>query len=126
MGADCSAALHLRGCPCRGLFPGPVIRKFREFYQGYPEIQQTLSVNSALLPTGIAPTVFSAIEKRFSLGWSHYVTLLTIDNPDARRFYEIEAAESDWSVRELERQIASSLYESGARLQSENSKALGI
>ncbi len=98
-------ASGLKGCSPTNL------RKFREFYQGYPEIQQTLSVNSVLVPTGIAATVFSAIEKRFSLGWSHYVTLLTIDNPDARRFYEIEAAESDWSVRELERQIASSLYE---------------
>jgi predicted nuclease of restriction endonuclease-like (RecB) superfamily len=39
------------------------------------------------------------------------VTLLTIDNLDERRFYEIEAAENSWSVRELERQIASSLYE---------------
>ena len=27
------------------------------WYIGYPEIQQTLSVNSVLLPTGIAPTV---------------------------------------------------------------------
>ena len=98
-------ASGLKGCSPTNL------RKFREFYQGYPEIQQTLSVNSVLAPTGIAATVFSAIGKRFSLGWSHYVTLLTIDNPDARRFYEIEAAESDWSVRELERQIASSLYE---------------
>ena len=98
-------ASGLKGCSPTNL------RKFREFYQGYPEIQQTLSVNSVLAPTGIAASGFSAIGKRFSLGWSHYVTLLTIDNPDARRFYEIEAAESDWSVRELERQIASSLYE---------------
>jgi predicted nuclease of restriction endonuclease-like (RecB) superfamily len=48
---------------------------------------------------------------QFSLGWSHYVTLLTIDNREERRFYEIEAKENSWSVRELERQIASSLYE---------------
>ncbi|MCY4386434.1 MAG: PDDEXK nuclease domain-containing protein [Desulfurellaceae bacterium] len=98
-------AVGLKGCSPTNL------RKFREFYQGYPEIQQTLSVNSVLAHTGIAASVFSAIGKRFPLGWSHYVTLLTIDNPDARRFYEIEASESDWSVRELERQIASSLYE---------------
>jgi predicted nuclease of restriction endonuclease-like (RecB) superfamily len=47
----------------------------------------------------------------FKLNWSHYVTLLTIDHPDERRFYEIEATGNQWSVRELERQIASSLYE---------------
>ena len=48
---------------------------------------------------------------RFALGWSHYVTLLSIDDTDARRFYEIEAADNGWSVRELKRQINSSLYE---------------
>ncbi len=51
------------------------------------------------------------VTKRFSLGWSHYVALLTIDDPDERRFYEIEAEQNHWSVRELERQIGSSLYE---------------
>jgi predicted nuclease of restriction endonuclease-like (RecB) superfamily len=55
--------------------------------------------------------VSAELFKRFGLGWSHYVALLTIDNPDERRFYEIEAAANSWSVRELERQIASSLYE---------------
>ena len=33
------------------------------------------------------------------------------DEPDARAFYEIEAARESWSVRELERQIASLLFE---------------
>jgi hypothetical protein len=45
------------------------------------------------------------------LNWSHYVTLLTMNDPDERRFYEIESAANHWSVRELDRQIASSLYE---------------
>ena len=51
------------------------------------------------------------LEGRFSLGWSHYVALLTLDNAKTRSFHEIEAAENGWSVRGLERQIASSLYE---------------
>ena len=33
------------------------------------------------------------------------------NDPEARRFYEIEAAENGWSVRELKRQLDSSLYE---------------
>jgi predicted nuclease of restriction endonuclease-like (RecB) superfamily len=37
--------------------------------------------------------------------------LLTIDVSEERRFYEIEAAANQWSVRELQRQIASSLYQ---------------
>ena len=31
------------------------------------------------------------LAKRLPLAWSPYVTLLTIDNPEERRFYEIEA-----------------------------------
>ncbi|PKN30788.1 MAG: DUF1016 domain-containing protein [Deltaproteobacteria bacterium HGW-Deltaproteobacteria-21] len=47
----------------------------------------------------------------FTLSWTHYVLLLTIKNPDARSFYEIEAAREGWSVPELKRQKASALYE---------------
>jgi predicted nuclease of restriction endonuclease-like (RecB) superfamily len=36
---------------------------------------------------------------------------MRVENPDARRFYEIEAAQQHWSVRQLARQCASSLYE---------------
>ena len=39
------------------------------------------------------------------------MTLLSIDDADACRFYEIEAADGGWSVRELKRHIDSSLYE---------------
>ena len=61
----------------------------RRFYQTYP-IQQTLSVN---------------------LSWSHYCELLTISDPDRRSFYEKECIRSKWSVRELKRQIETSLFE---------------
>ncbi|MBF0245712.1 MAG: DUF1016 family protein, partial [Planctomycetes bacterium] len=46
-----------------------------------------------------------------SLSWSHYIALISIQNPEERRFYEIESTANSWSVRELERQMASSLYE---------------
>lgn len=46
----------------------------------------------------------------FSLSWTHYVLLLTINDPDERRFYEIEATAEGWSVPELKRQKASALY----------------
>ena len=36
---------------------------------------------------------------------------MRIENPDARRFYEIECTEQQWSVRQLDRQVNSSLYE---------------
>jgi predicted nuclease of restriction endonuclease-like (RecB) superfamily len=45
------------------------------------------------------------------LSWTHYRLLLAVENPKARSFYEIEAAREAWSSRELERQIASLLFE---------------
>lgn len=65
------------------------IQFMRRFYQTY-QIQQTASVK---------------------LSWSHYCELLSISDPDKRSFYEKEAVNSNWSVRELKRQIDSSLFE---------------
>ena len=45
------------------------------------------------------------------LSWSHYCELLSISDTDKRCFYEKEAVNSSWSVRELKRQIESSLFE---------------
>lgn len=36
---------------------------------------------------------------------------MRVENPDARSFYEIECAQQQWSVRQLSRQVGSSLYE---------------
>ena len=61
----------------------------RRFYLTY-HIQQTVSVK---------------------LSWSHYCELLSISDSDKRSFYEKEAINANWSVRELKRQIDSSLFE---------------
>ncbi|NBK98529.1 MAG: DUF1016 family protein [Erysipelotrichia bacterium] len=45
------------------------------------------------------------------LSWSHYCELLYISDDDKRSFYEKEAINSNWSVRELKRQISTSLFE---------------
>lgn len=50
-------------------------------------------------------------EMDFTLSWSHYLILMRIENPDERNFYEIECVQQQWSVRQLSRQIGSSLYE---------------
>ena len=47
----------------------------------------------------------------FQLSWTHYIQLLKIENEDERNFYEIEAATNSWSVRELQRQYNTSVYE---------------
>ena len=46
-----------------------------------------------------------------NLSWTHYRTLLRVDKPEARAFYEIEAIKNNWAAREMERQINSLLYE---------------
>jgi len=45
------------------------------------------------------------------LSWSHYCELLNIENTDERNFYEKECINSHWSVRELKRQLNTSLFE---------------
>ncbi len=50
-------------------------------------------------------------ENPFTLSWSHYLILMRITNPDERSFYEIECTQQNWSVRQLSRQVNSSLYE---------------
>ena len=50
------------------------------------------------------------LSRKFNLSWSHYVFLIRLDEP-IRKFYEIESLNNNWSVRELERQFNSTLYE---------------
>jgi predicted nuclease of restriction endonuclease-like (RecB) superfamily len=53
----------------------------------------------------IANTLYS------QLSWSHYKILLRIDNQDKREFYIAETVKNNWSVRQMERQIYSNLFE---------------
>ncbi len=80
-------------------------------------IQQQPAVKLALSAKGQKPSDQLEIPAQpirkspFTLSWSHYVLLLTVKNPDERSFYEIEATNEGWSVPELKRQKASSLYQ---------------
>lgn len=56
-------------------------------------------------------TIGQTVSDQFKLSWSHYVILIKIEDPLKRSFYEIETINNNWSVRELERQKNSSLYE---------------
>jgi len=61
----------------------------RSFYLNFPDVQT---------PSG-------------QLSWSHYCELLSISDESKRSFYKKETQNSRWSVRELKRQISTSLYE---------------
>ena len=45
------------------------------------------------------------------LSWSQYKLLLTVENQDKREFYIAESVKNNWTVRQLERQVYSNLYE---------------
>jgi predicted nuclease of restriction endonuclease-like (RecB) superfamily len=51
------------------------------------------------------------VSDEFRLSWSHYLMLMRIDNVEERKFYEIETIENSWSLRELQRQFDTALYE---------------
>lgn len=48
---------------------------------------------------------------RDELSWTHYRLLMKVENDNAREFYMQEAVKSQWSTRQLERQINSFFYE---------------
>lgn len=48
---------------------------------------------------------------RFTLGWSHYLLLMRIEDPVERNFYEREATQGEWSFRQLERMYRASTFE---------------
>jgi predicted nuclease of restriction endonuclease-like (RecB) superfamily len=80
-----------------------------------PEIVQTPSGLSALPQSAQGSSTeapfFSKLVVRFALPWSAYVRLLSVKTAAARAFYETEALREGWSVRQLDRQIGSQLYE---------------
>lgn len=126
-GASARAAMYgkqlidqlAKGLTARGISGVAVtsLKLCRMFYLAYKKIGQTLSDQSFSLTSdatqalAISPTQLSMLSAKFKLGWSHYVVLLTITNTAERSFYEIEAQANSWGIRELKRQLASSLYE---------------
>lgn len=97
------------------------LKNIRKFYLVYaPQIGQSpisLSVDSNTEDTFPAIAAVAGQKKgqsvisQFTFDWTHYLVLMRIENEDARRFYEIESANQQWSVRQLQRQVGSSLYE---------------
>ena len=109
------------------------LQLIKKFYQKFPIVQSLIAQSKN--PIGQSPIAFSEnpMMAQFSdnklqvppvkselskvqsviaqLSWTHFVRLLSVSNEDERNFYLIETVENNWSVRELDRQINSSLYE---------------
>jgi hypothetical protein len=86
------------------------LEQMRLFYLGWPN-SQTASAEFTPLSISQTPSAKSALRPLFPLSWSHYVRLLSVTNPEARVYYEREALQGGWSVRQLDRQIATLAYQ---------------
>jgi predicted nuclease of restriction endonuclease-like (RecB) superfamily len=83
------------------------MRNFYIIYQGRISQTQFGKLGESLK----SQTASGKFEVPFQLGWSHYILLIKIKNQDERDFYEIESLENNWSVRELQRQYNTALFE---------------
>jgi predicted nuclease of restriction endonuclease-like (RecB) superfamily len=106
-------------------FSLPTVKRMRQFFLCFPKGSALLSQSrdakgSAVLSLSDRPHFPP------TLSWTHYLVLLKVQRPEARAFYEIEAAREVWSTRELERQVSSLLYERlAASRDREQVRALG-
>lgn len=86
----------------------------RKFYLLYTnrvgKISQMASAKSAV-DCKVKIQAGKSVKMAFPLSWSQYVFLIGIKDEDARSFYEIEAANNNWTLPELTRQFNSGLYE---------------
>ncbi len=101
---------NLKGFSARNL------RQFRQFYQTYPHIRQTVSAKLTIALPGSTEPVTDALMLPAetllqTLSFSHFIELLRLDTDLKRRFYEVQAVQNAWSVRELARAVDTLLFE---------------
>jgi len=56
-------------------------------------------------------SISETVSRKFTLSWSHYLVLIRMKNEAERHFYEIEATQNSWTLKELKRQFDSGLFE---------------
>lgn len=108
-----------------------MLKTCRQFYRSFPQIRQSLPDDLAVPSIGAirqsligesketstksnafrdAPAPLAS-DQLLRLSWTHLIELIRIDDPWKRAFYENESLLGNWSVRQLQRQIGSMLYE---------------
>lgn len=85
------------------------LQNMRRLYVEFPKLLQIYETASRKSYKTSFPAKYKTVSR--ILSWSHYCELLKENNINARSFYEIEAVENGWSMRELRRQMDSMLYE---------------
>lgn len=99
------------------------IKYFRQFYLSFSighavrgQSQSSGKIVNALRSQSLPDKIHHALRDelpfvRPELSWTHYRLLLKVERPDFRKFYLDECIASNWSTRQLERQINSFYYE---------------
>jgi predicted nuclease of restriction endonuclease-like (RecB) superfamily len=93
------------------------LKYMRQFYLAFPhlltaaEIGHAVSDQSSTAELSRPNPDWQPGRLHPNLSWTHYRTLVKVENLDARAFYEIETLKTNWSSREMERQINSLLFE---------------
>lgn len=97
----------------------------KDLYKAYPQILRTLSAKSYLVDFH-HPEILRTVSAELSqpeksqddmnlllthLSFSHFIELLKADTDTKRRFYEVQAINNNWGVRDLKRAIESLLFE---------------
>lgn len=107
-----------------------MLGRMRLFYRAFPQlhaqIPSSVMTESGKLPVpSVGPEIPSPAmtnsipgkptplhaENILRLSWTHWIELLHLDDPWKRAFYENECLKGNWSVRQLQRQIGSMLFE---------------
>jgi predicted nuclease of restriction endonuclease-like (RecB) superfamily len=95
------------------------LKLMRQFYLSFPHLLKpdrkgyalrSLFPNAELLASSSSEN-WQPGQIHPNLSWTHYRTIMRVENQQTRAFYEIETLKNNWSSRELERQINSLLFE---------------
>ncbi|MDB5967570.1 MAG: hypothetical protein JWQ90_20 [Hydrocarboniphaga sp.] len=107
-----------------------MLGRMRLFYRAFPQLRaqipsSVMTESGIVLVPPVGPDILSpamtnsapgqprplVAENILRLSWTHWIELLHLDDPWKRAFYENECLKGNWSVRQLQRQIGSLLYE---------------
>jgi predicted nuclease of restriction endonuclease-like (RecB) superfamily len=115
-GFSLTALKHMRGFHLA--YPALLGRKghaLRDQLLGHPAAKKSHSARDLSSADTSPPRAWKPGILHPALSWTHYRALLKVSRQQARDFYEIEAVKNGWSARQLERQIASLLFDRLAR-----------
>ncbi len=88
------------------------LENMRKFYRIYSKSETVSRISTKeISETKSAELKAQDTKMYFNLSWSHYQVLMRMKDVEERKFYEIEAKNENWGIRELKRQFNSALYQ---------------